>query len=84
MACRRSRPGTATARPVPVLAPSVSTLLGDAFTANILKFVYGGNGTNVPAPPCKQQPRFSVQGKITRFPQVGADIKGLEPGLPQP
>lgn len=36
------------------------------------------------APPCVQQPRFVLDGRITRYPQVRANIDGLKPGLPVP
>jgi phospholipid/cholesterol/gamma-HCH transport system substrate-binding protein len=50
--------------------------------ANVTK--YALDGGTVAAPPCRKQPRFSVQGRITQYPQVQADINGLEPGAPQP
>jgi phospholipid/cholesterol/gamma-HCH transport system substrate-binding protein len=66
----------------PTLGPAVAGALTDTLRAGILKFAL--NGGNVTAPPCKQQARFSINGKITRFPQVPANVKGLQAGLPQP
>ncbi|WCB95922.1 hypothetical protein DSM104299_04674 [Baekduia alba] len=66
----------------PTLGPAVDGALTDTLRAGILKFAL--NGGNVVAPPCKQQARFDINGTITRFPQVPANVKGLQPGLPQP
>jgi phospholipid/cholesterol/gamma-HCH transport system substrate-binding protein len=69
---------------VPKLGPNVPGVLDDVLRQNIIKVVYGGDENNVPAPPCKQQPRFDLHGTLTRFPQVTPDVDGLQPGLPQP
>jgi hypothetical protein len=57
------------------------TLLSPELYANVMKFVL--NGGSVQSPPCRMQPRFSVQGRVTQYPQVGPDINGLEPGAPK-
>ena len=53
---------------------------------NLLKRVieFALAGGEVKAPACAQQPRFSIGGNITRFPQVPADPAGLRAGLPVP
>jgi phospholipid/cholesterol/gamma-HCH transport system substrate-binding protein len=60
----------------------IDGILSAALRNNVIQFALGG-GTVV-APPCKLQPRYNVQGKVTRYPQVGPSIKGLEPGPPTP
>jgi len=57
-------------------------LLSPALTQQVLTFAL--NGGEVAAPPCHRQPRFSVQDRISQFPQVGPDINGLRPGAPVP
>jgi phospholipid/cholesterol/gamma-HCH transport system substrate-binding protein len=64
------------------VADPVEGILNAALRNNVIQFAL--NGGDVPAPPCRLQDRFSVQGKVTRYPQVGADIQGLRPGAPQP
>lgn len=66
----------------PTLGPAVDGVLSQTLRDNIVKFAL--NGGNVVAPPCKQQDRFSLGGNLTRFPQLRANIKGVEAGLPQP
>ena len=67
----------------PTLGPAVPGVLSEPLRAGILK--YALNGGNVVAPPCKQQPRFSLNGGVlTQFPQLRPSIKGVEAGLPQP
>jgi virulence factor Mce-like protein len=68
--------------PNPTLGPAVPGVLDPALREGILK--YALNNGNVVAPPCKQQPRFDLGGTLTRFPQVRANVKGLQAGLPQP
>jgi phospholipid/cholesterol/gamma-HCH transport system substrate-binding protein len=60
----------------------LQTLLPAQLINNVNKFALD-DGT-VAAPPCRKQARFSVQGRITQYPQVGPDINGLEPGAPVP
>lgn len=64
---------------VPDPDPNVMT---KALRDNIVK--YALNGGTVTGTPCKQQPRYNLNGTLTRFPQVKADVGGLRPGLPQP
>jgi len=66
----------------PALGPTVEGVLNDTLRQGILK--YALNNGNVTAPPCRQQNRFDLGGTLTRFPQVTANVKGLQPGLPQP
>ncbi|MBI5104230.1 MAG: MCE family protein [Solirubrobacterales bacterium] len=68
----------------PVLGAPVAGLLPEELRSRVLRFAFAGAETNVPAPPCKQQPRYNVSGKITQFPQVDANVDGLKAGLPQP
>jgi hypothetical protein len=60
----------------------VDGILNAALRNNVIQFAL--NGGNVVAPPCKLQPRYNIQGNVTRYPQVGADVKGLQPGPPTP
>ena len=39
---------------------------------NIQKYAFGPVGQAVPAPPCKQQPKFPFQGETTQYPHVKA------------
>jgi hypothetical protein len=56
--------------------------LDDELIKNVVEFALaGGRVDNVP---CVQQPRFDVNGTITRFPQVRANPAGLQAGLPVP
>lgn len=64
------------------LGPAVPGVLTDTLRDGILK--YALNGGNVVAPPCIQQARFNLGGTLTRFPQVRANVNGLQAGLPQP
>jgi virulence factor Mce-like protein len=68
--------------PAPTLGPAVDGALTDTLRTGILKFAL--NNGNVVAPPCKQQARFSLGGTLTQYPQLKANIKGVEAGLPQP
>jgi phospholipid/cholesterol/gamma-HCH transport system substrate-binding protein len=66
----------------PTLGPAVTGVLDQTLRDNILKFAL--NGGDVVAPPCKQQARFDINGRLTRFPQLPANVKGVQAGLPQP
>lgn len=66
----------------PTLGPAVEGVLSETLRQGILK--YALNNGNVTAPPCRLQDRFDLGGTLTRFPQVTANVKGLQPGLPQP
>jgi phospholipid/cholesterol/gamma-HCH transport system substrate-binding protein len=68
--------------PAPTLGPAVDGLLTQTLRDNILKFAL--NNGDVVAPPCKQQDRYSLNGALTRFPQVRPGIKGVQAGAPQP
>jgi phospholipid/cholesterol/gamma-HCH transport system substrate-binding protein len=68
--------------PTPALGPAVDGVLSSVLRDQILKFAF--NDGNVTSPPCKQQPRFNIQGVLTQYPQLRADIEGARPGAPQP
>jgi hypothetical protein len=69
----------------PVVPPVVPTtdptaLIPAPLAANIERFFFAGaQGGAVPAPACRQQPPFRVQGESTRFPRVKADAAGTGP-----
>ncbi len=64
---------------VPDPDPSVMT---KTLRDTIVKIALSGGTVN--APPCNQQPRYDLAGTLTRFPQVKANVSGLQAGLPQP
>lgn len=66
----------------PTLGPAVEGILSDTLRDGILK--YALNGGNIAAPPCKQQPRFNLGGRLTQFPQLQPNVKGVEAGAPAP
>ncbi|MCW2985688.1 MAG: hypothetical protein JWR63_3258 [Conexibacter sp.] len=66
----------------PTLGPAVDGVLSQTLRDGILKFAL--NGGNVTAPPCRQQNRFNLGGKLTQFPQLKASVKGTEAGAPAP
>ena len=42
----------------------------------VIRFAFGGrNDGSVPAPPCREQPPFDVDGRISKYPQVAADAR---------
>jgi virulence factor Mce-like protein len=55
---------------MPQLATSLTDLIPAPLRDNILKYAFKGAQDNVPAPPCKQQPKFPVFGETTQFPHV--------------
>jgi phospholipid/cholesterol/gamma-HCH transport system substrate-binding protein len=69
----------------PVVPPVVPTtdptaLIPAPLAANIQRFFFAGaQGGAVPAPACRQQPAFRVQGESSRFPRVKADAAGTGP-----
>ena len=66
----------------PTLGPAVEGVLSETLRDGVLKFALG-NG-NIAAPPCKQQPRFNLGGTLTQFPQLEANVKGVQAGAPAP
>jgi phospholipid/cholesterol/gamma-HCH transport system substrate-binding protein len=66
----------------PTLGPAVEGVLSDTLRDGILK--YALNGGNIVAPPCRQQPRFNLGGTLTQFPQLAANVKGVQAGAPAP
>ena len=55
-------------------------MLSETLRDGILKFAL--NGGNIAAPPCKQQPRFNLGGTLTQFPQLKANVKGVQGRAP--
>jgi hypothetical protein len=69
--------------PVPFnLGPPLEGAISDTLRTNILRFALGDG--QVASPPCKQQDRFSLGGTLTQFPQLKADVNGVQAGPPQP
>jgi phospholipid/cholesterol/gamma-HCH transport system substrate-binding protein len=66
----------------PTLGPAVEGVLSETLRNGIQQFAL--NNGNITAPPCKQQPRFSLGGSLTQFPQVKPSVKGVEAGAPAP
>ena len=66
----------------PTLGPAVEGVLSPTLRDGILKFAL--NDGNITAPPCRQQPRFNLGGVLTQFPQLKANVKGLQAGAPAP
>jgi phospholipid/cholesterol/gamma-HCH transport system substrate-binding protein len=66
----------------PTLGPAVPGVLDQTLRDGILKFAL--NGGNVVAPPCRQQNRFNLGGRLTQFPQLRPSVKGTEAGIPAP
>jgi hypothetical protein len=64
------------------IAPGLTDVLPDALRNQVLDFALTG-GT-VAAPPCKQQPRYDVSGKVTQFPQLEASVQGARFEAPKP
>src|SRR5215207_5604215 len=66
--------------PVPALTPWTENVVDGLFSYpqqlfdDIQRFAYGGTSGNTgPAPPCVQQPPFTVQGETSQFPHVKAE-----------
>jgi phospholipid/cholesterol/gamma-HCH transport system substrate-binding protein len=66
----------------PTLGPAVPGVLSDTLRDGILKFAL--NNGNIVAPPCRQQDRFNLGGTLTQFPQLTANVKGVQAGAPAP
>jgi virulence factor Mce-like protein len=56
----------------PVIDNTDTAILPTELQDNIQKFAFGPVGQPVPAPPCKQQPKFPFQGETTQYPHVKA------------
>ena len=56
----------------PVIDNNNTAILPVELQDNIQKYAFGPVGQQVPAPPCKQQPKFPFQGEVTQFPHVKA------------
>jgi phospholipid/cholesterol/gamma-HCH transport system substrate-binding protein len=69
--CARGVP-TIVTDPVPGSGlPDPLTLIPPALGSNVQKFFLGASGST-PAPPCKQQGKFTQSGETTQFPHVAA------------
>jgi phospholipid/cholesterol/gamma-HCH transport system substrate-binding protein len=69
--------------PVLPALPDPSALIPAPLAQNIQRFLYSGQqGGAVPAPPCRPQGPFTVQGERTRFPRVKPSPAGAGPGGP--
>ncbi|CAB4936012.1 unannotated protein [freshwater metagenome] len=66
----------------PTLSPSTPSLVGQLLTDRIVKYVFGGSQTSVPAPGCTQQGLFTAGGVTTQFPHVGPAAQPSPLGLP--
>ena len=55
---------------MPTVADSLTNLIPAQLRDSIIKYAFGGATSNVPAPPCKQQPKFPVFGETTQYPHV--------------
>jgi virulence factor Mce-like protein len=73
-------PGTPTIVPPTVPTTDPTALIPAPLAANIQRFFFGqAQGGAVPAPACRQQPPFTVQGERTQFPRVKASAAGTGP-----
>ena len=54
----------------PTIVNPLLDILPQELQDNIQKYAFGPVGQAVPAPPCKQQPKFPFQGETTQFPHV--------------
>lgn len=65
--------------PSPQLSPETATFYGLPTMNRILKYGFGGNPANVPAPSCAQQGKTNAGNGAKQFPQVGP---GAQPPKP--
>jgi phospholipid/cholesterol/gamma-HCH transport system substrate-binding protein len=73
-------PGTPPVVPPTVPATDPTALIPAPLAANIQRFFFGRpEGGAVPAPACRRQPPFEVQGERTQFPRVKANAAGTGP-----
>ena len=68
-----------TSGPAPQLNPNTSTVLGASLTNRILKYGFGNDPANVPAPSCPQQGKTNAGNGFTQFPQVGPGANPPKP-----
>ncbi len=66
----------------PTLGSAVTGVLSYTVREGILKFAL--NNVNITSPPCRQQPRFNLGGALTQFPQLKANVQGVQAGAPAP
>ena len=68
-----------TSGPAPQLNPNTSSVLGAPLTNRILKYGFGNDPANVPAPSCPQQGKTNAGNGFTQFPQVGPGANPPKP-----
>ena len=73
--------------PVPVLGPvaGIANLLGgETIAQQLIATINGtGSGTTAPAPPCKKQGPFTLNGRTGTFPQVTASGGAVARSVPK-
>jgi phospholipid/cholesterol/gamma-HCH transport system substrate-binding protein len=57
-------------RGTPTIANPLLDILPQALQDNIQKYAFGPVGAAVPAPPCKQQDKYTTSGETSQFPHV--------------
>jgi ABC-type transporter Mla subunit MlaD len=56
---------------------SSQSIVSQVLREQVIRFAFAGNNEgSVPAPPCREQPPFDVDGRISKFPQVAPDSTG--------
>ncbi len=62
---------------------SSQSVITQVLREQVIRFAFGGsNAGSVPAPPCREQPPFDVDGRISKYPQVAADPSGSRQPAP--
>ncbi len=55
---------------------SSQSIVSQVLREQVIRFAFGGrNDGSVPAPPCREQPPFDVDGRISKYPQVAPDAR---------
>jgi virulence factor Mce-like protein len=55
---------------------SSQSIITQVLREQVIRFAFGGrNDGSVPAPPCREQPPFDVDGRISKYPQVAPDAR---------
>jgi ABC-type transporter Mla subunit MlaD len=52
------------------------SIVSQVLREQVIRFAYGGTNGSVPAPPCREQAPFGVDGRISKYPQIAADRTG--------
>ena len=55
---------------VPTVADTLTNLIPEQLRQSIIKYAFDGVMSKVPAPPCRQQPKFRAFGETTQYPHV--------------